>query len=97
MSDSQPEGRGFESGQRHGVVSVKFGKFSKFFLVRRKLPFFGQSYSLPFSLRSLDIPALLKSWNLEAQITAGVGLPATNLHYNRVMVVVRGHHVTAEQ
>jgi hypothetical protein len=35
---------------------------AKFFLVRRKLPFFGQNCSLPFSLRSLDIPALLKSW-----------------------------------
>jgi hypothetical protein len=36
--------------------------FFKFFLVQRKLPFFGQNYSLLFSLRSLDIPALLKSW-----------------------------------
>jgi hypothetical protein len=34
----------------------------KFFLVRHKLPFFGQNCSLHFSLRSLDIPALLKSW-----------------------------------
>jgi hypothetical protein len=37
-------------------------KFCQFFLVRRKLPFFGKNCSLPFSLRSLDIPALLKSW-----------------------------------
>jgi hypothetical protein len=36
--------------------------FFKFFLVRRKLPFFGQNCSLHFSLRSLDIPDLLKSW-----------------------------------
>jgi hypothetical protein len=41
---------------------VKFCPFFKFFLVRHKLPFFGQNCSLPFSLWSLDIPALLKSW-----------------------------------
>jgi hypothetical protein len=41
---------------------VKFCPFFKFFLVWRKLPFFGQSCSLSFSLRSLDIPAILKSW-----------------------------------
>jgi hypothetical protein len=41
---------------------VKLCPFFKSFLVRRKLPFFGQNCSLPFSLRSLDIPALLKSW-----------------------------------
>jgi hypothetical protein len=41
--------------------SSDFCPFLKFFLVRRKLPFFGQNCSLPFSLRSLDIPALLKS------------------------------------
>jgi hypothetical protein len=41
---------------------VKFCQFFKFFLVQRKLPFFGQNCSLPFSLRSLDITALLKSW-----------------------------------
>jgi hypothetical protein len=40
---------------------VKFCPFFKFFLVRCKLPFFGQNCSLPFSLRSLDSPALLKS------------------------------------
>jgi hypothetical protein len=40
------------------IQVVKFCPFFKFFLVRRKLPFFGQNCSLPFSLRSLDIPAL---------------------------------------
>jgi hypothetical protein len=44
------------------LKGVKFWLVFKFFLVRRKLPFFGQNCSLPFSLRSLDIPALLKSW-----------------------------------
>jgi hypothetical protein len=44
------------------VKRVKFCPFFKFFLVRRKLPFFGQNCSLPFSSRSLDNPALLKSW-----------------------------------
>jgi hypothetical protein len=42
--------------------SSEFCPFFKFFLLQRKLPFFGQNCSLPFSLRSLDIPALLKSW-----------------------------------
>jgi hypothetical protein len=32
---------------------VKFCKFFKFFLERRKLPFFGQNCSLPFSMFSL--------------------------------------------
>jgi hypothetical protein len=43
---------------------VKFCQFFKLFLVRRKLPFFGQNCSQPFSLRSLDIPALFlkKPW-----------------------------------
>jgi hypothetical protein len=44
------------------LLTQKGMKVYPFFLVRRKLPFFGQNCSLPFSLRSLDIPALLKSW-----------------------------------
>jgi hypothetical protein len=43
------------------LIDPKSSEICPFFLVRRKLPFFGQNCSLPFSLRSLDNPALLKS------------------------------------
>jgi hypothetical protein len=50
-------GKHFIDPKRSEILSI-----FQFFLVRCKLPFFGQNCSLPFSLRSLDIPALLKSW-----------------------------------